>query len=321
MKKRKLILMPIVLFALIFVQCSKDDDSSGMGNKGEVMLKVTDAPADDANIKGTFITIADVKVDGQSLEGFTKQTIEISAYQKGEAKLLFDKELEAKTYNSVSIVLDNETDESGNAPGCYVLTSDDKKNNLALNGSSESEITFSKPVNVESNSQISLVVDFDLRKLIVRNTDMPEESGYKFVTSTEMESGVRMVNEQDCGEITGKVNATLNTDNDVYIFIYKKGEFNKIVESQKQGSSNVLFANAVTSAKVENDGSYMLSFIENGDYEIHLATYKKETENKWTFNGMLNADSSVSGLLLNNLSVEANSQIELNIDVLSTVLN
>ena len=181
MKKRKLTIIPVILFALIFARCSKDDN--GMIDKGEVMLKVTDAPADDTNIQGTFITIADVKVDGQSVEGFSKQTVEISAFQNGEVKLLIDKEMEAKTYNSVSIVLDNETDESGNTPGCYVLTSDNKKNNLALNGSSTSEITFSKTVNVESNGQTSLVVDFDLRKLIVRNNDTPEESGYKFVTS------------------------------------------------------------------------------------------------------------------------------------------
>ena len=315
MKKRKLTIIPVILFALIFARCSKDDN--GMINKGEVMLKVTDAPADDTNIQGTFITIADVKVDGQSVEGFSKQTVEISAFQNGEVKLLIDKEMEAKTYNSVSIVLDNETDESGNTPGCYVLTSDNKKNNLALNGSSTSEITFSKTVNVESNGQTSLVVDFDLRKLIVRNNDTPEESGYKFVTSAEMANGVRMVNEQDCGEVTGKVNATLSSDNDMYIFIYKKGKFNESVESNEQGNSNVFFANAVTSAKVENDGNYTLSFIEKGDYEIHLASYQKETENKWTFKGMLNATSTVSGLLLNDFSVEANTQIELNVNVLA----
>jgi hypothetical protein len=316
MKKSNLILVSvIILFSLIFVQCSKDE--AGMEEKGQISVKVTDAPSDDPNIKGTFITIADVKIDGQSVEGFTKQTIEISAYQKGEAKLLLNGENAAKSYSSISVVLDNETDASGNSPGCYVLTNDDKKNNLYASSVAENEITCTKDFEVVSNSETSMVIDFDLRKLVVHNTDTPEESEYKFVSSAEMKTAVRMVKEDNCGLVAGEVSNTISSDNETYVFIYEKGKFEASAEQEGQGANNVLFARAITSAKIESDGSYTLSFLEEGDYEIHLASYAKmQTENKWAFKGMLNANSAISGLLLNNISVSADTRVELNIDVL-----
>lgn len=316
MKKSNLILgSVIVLFSLLFVQCSQDE--AGMDEKGQISVKITDAPSDDPNIKGTFITIADVKIDGQSVEGFTKQTIEISAYQNGEAKLLLNGETTAKSYNSISVVLDNETDASGNAPGCYVLTNDDKKNNLYASSAAENEITIAKDFEVISNSETSMVIDFDLRKLVVHNAETPEESEYKFVSSAEMTTAVRMVKEDNCGKVAGKVNSTFSSDNEMYVFIYEKGKFEASAEQEGQGTNNVLFSRAVTSAKIASDGSYSLAFLEEGDYEIHLASYEKmQTENKWAFKGMLNASSAISGLLLNNISVSADAQVELNIDLL-----
>lgn len=85
-----------MLSAVVFVKCSKDDGPEN-GEKGTLSVQVTNAPSDDLNIQGTFVTVADVKIDGKSVEGFTKQTIEISAYQNGETKLLLSEEIDAKT--------------------------------------------------------------------------------------------------------------------------------------------------------------------------------------------------------------------------------
>ncbi|MGM0619987.1 MAG: DUF4382 domain-containing protein [Bacteroidota bacterium] len=316
MKKRKLLFPAIfiILFSTIVIGCSDENDVSNE-TKGQLSVKITDAPSDDANIQGTFVTVSDVKIDGQSVEGFTKQTIEISAYQQGNAKLLISDEVEAKSYNSISLVLDYESDESGNAPGCYVLTDDSKKHDLAAESQAQSEITFQKPFNVDANSQTSLVVDFDLRKAVTRNNESSSDSDYKFVTSTEITGAFRVVNEENSGEVHGKVNSSIATEGEQYVFIYKKGDFNASAETQGEGASNVLFANAVTSAKVESDGSYKLSFLEEGDYEVHLASYEKN-EGKSNFKTLLEANSTISGLLLNDLSVSAESSVELNISIL-----
>lgn len=316
MRKRKLILTAaIISTSMLFVQCSKDENT-GMDQKGQVSVKVTDAPSDDANIQGTFITVADVKIDGQPVEGFTKQTIEVSAYQNGEAKLLMNQEVAAKTYNSVTLVLDTEGDASGNAPGCYVLTTDDKKQNLSASSSSSIEISFNRDFTVDANGEASLVVDFDLRKLVVRDTTASaEESQYKFVTTAEMANSVRMVQEDNSGEISGKANTMFNTENEMYVYAYHKGDFDMNTETTGHGSSNVLFANAVTSAKVKADGSYTLSFLDEGDYEVHVASFEKDSGGHVMFKGLVDASSAISGILLNNVTVSANSNTELNIDI------
>ena len=72
MKRRK-VLFPILLLATVFltVQCNNDEPIDY--SKGSIKLDVTDAPSDDAKVSGVFVTIADVKIDGVSVEGFEKQ--------------------------------------------------------------------------------------------------------------------------------------------------------------------------------------------------------------------------------------------------------
>ena len=314
MRSRILIVTSVIAFAMMLVQCSSKVDET-IDGKGQILVKMTDAPSDDANIEGTFITIADVKIDGKPVEGFAKQTIEISAYQNGETKLILNEEVSTKSYSAISLVLDYESDASGVSPGCYILTSDTEKHDLSVSGEIQTEITVSKPFQVEANSETSLVVDFDIRKAVVRENDTSTGSGYTFVTPTEMESTVRVVSEENSGKISGSVNMLFTTENDSYVFIYQKGEFNVLSEGQGQGASNILFAKAVTSAKVNADGTYNLSFLEAGDYEIHVASFAQTLGDSTTFTGMFNATSATPGLLLNSISVSANAQIELDIDI------
>lgn len=312
MKTKISILLVLFIFSMVAISCSDDDDVDKQ--YGEVNVKVTDAPSDDANIQGTFVTISEVKVDGQAVEGFTAQTIEISAYQNGNAKLLISETLEADTYSSVSLVLDYQTDADGNSPGCYVLTDDDSKHALEAATSSTTEVTFNKPFDVEANGMTDLVIDFDLRKAIVRNED-GGDSEYKFVTSAELTNSLRIVQEDECGEINGEINNHSEAEGELVIFAYEKGTFNAETEAQGQGDSQVMFANAETSAKVATDGSYKLSFLPEGDYEIHIASYEEDTNGQLAFTGMVEASSSIGELLLNSISVEANSEVNLNIDL------
>jgi hypothetical protein len=299
---------------MMFVQCSSKGDET-IDKKGQIMVKMTDAPSDDANIEGTFVTIADVKIDGKSMEGFAKQTVEISAYQNGETKLILSEEVSAKSYSSISLVLDYESDASGVSPGCYILTSDAEKHDLSASTETQTEITVSNPFEVEANSETSLVVDFDIRKAVVRENDTSTGSEYRFVTQAELESAVRVFSEDNTGKISGKVNMLFTTENDRYVFVYHKGEFNIISENQGQGASNILFAKAVTSAKVNADGTYNLIFLEAGDYEIHVASFAQTLSDSTTFAGMFNASSATPGLLLNSISVSANAQLELDIAI------
>ncbi|HKJ42614.1 MAG TPA: DUF4382 domain-containing protein [Sunxiuqinia sp.] len=314
MKFKNSILFAMVALALTMVQCKKDN---GPAQQGQINVKMTDAPSDDANIKGTFVTVTDVKVDGKSVEGFTAQTIEVSAYQQGNTKLLLNKTLDAGSYNKLSMVIDYKNDASGNEPGCYVMTDDNSKHALAGATSSTAEITFNHPFQVTADGNTDMVIDFDLRKCVVRNENSSSSSKYQFVTNAEMTNAIRLVAADNCGEVNGKVSDSTSSNGELIVYAYNKGSYNESTETQGQGSSNILFANAVTSAKVANDGSYKLAFLNKGQYEIHVASYDEDsTSGKITFKGMVNASSSISGLLLNSITVDAQSQINLNIDIL-----
>lgn len=312
MKTKFSLIALTTIVMLLSIQCSKDEETK---DNGQLSVKITDAPSDDANIQATFVTIADVKVDGQSVEGFQKQTINISELHSGKTKVLLSNDVKAKTYTNISLVLDYEKDASGNAPGCYVLDKSNVKHNLSSSSSTKGEIKLNKSFLVTANGSNNLIIDFDLRKSIVYNSNSSEPQKYKFVTETELKNALRLGMEDKCGNIQGK--ATNNSGNsDFIVYAYHKGEFNASTETQTQGSSNVLFAKAVTSAKVNTDGTYKLSFLEEGDYEIHVAACKKDAATgKLTFNGMANATSLISGLVMNSVSVSAKANLELNFNI------
>lgn len=314
MEKSKLLSVVFILLSVTFFGCSDEDDEMSNKETGQLSVKLTDAPSDDTNVQGTFVTISDVKVDGESIEGFNKQTIEISAYQQGDAKLLISDEVEARSYNSITLVLDYESDASGDSPGCYVLTDDNQKHDLSAESQTQYEITFQKDFDVATNGQTSLVVDFNLRKAVTRNTEGSSESEYKFVTATEMQNAVRLVKENNAGEIEGEVSGWVDADNELYVFVYKKGEFNFSAETEGQGTSNVLFANAVTSAKVQEDGSYRLAYLEEGEYEVHVASYQQSMSH-FVFHAMLEAYSNLADLILDSISVSSETSVEVNITV------
>lgn len=311
--KTKILLFTLAVFvSLVSVQCTKD---KGTQDSGRLAVKITDAPSDDANIQATFVTIADVKVDGQSVAGFQKQTIKISDLYSGKTQVLFSGDVQANTYSNISLVMDYEKDASGNAPGCYVLDKANAKHNLSTSTSSTGEIKLEKSFLVAASGANDLIVDFDLRKSIVYNANSTESQKYKFVTDAELKNSLRLGIEDKCGDIQGKTSDN-SSNSELIVYAYHKGEYNASSETQGQGSSSVMFAKAVTSAKVNTDGSYKLSFLEEGNYEVHVASYNKDAASgKLTFSGMANANSMISGMLMNSISVSANANIELNFNI------
>jgi hypothetical protein len=311
--KSKILLFTLSLFvSLLTIQCSKDE---GTQSNGQLSVKITDAPSDDANIQAIFVTVTDVKVDGHSVEGFQKQTIKISDLQSGKTQVLFSSNVKADTYSNISLVLDYEKDASGSVPGCYVLDKTNIKHDLSGSSSATGEIKIGKSFQVTESGSTNLVMDFDLRKSIVYNENSTEPNKYKFVSSTELENSLRLVIEDKSGEIKGK--ASNNTNNsELIVYAYHKNEFNAATETKAQGSSNILFAKAVTSSKVKADGSFQLSFLEEGDYEIHVVSYGNYlSTGELNFKGLVTANSIITGLLMNNVSIAGNTSVVLNFNI------
>ncbi|MDZ7776006.1 MAG: DUF4382 domain-containing protein [Bacteroidales bacterium] len=231
--------------------------------------------------------------------------------------MLVTDNMDVQSYNNVSIVLDYEQDASGNSPGCYVLTEDDAKHNLNSSSESQSEIVIQDGFDVQSSSTKDVIIDFDLRKSIKGENEMQDESDYSFATASEMESTLRVVVESNAGHIAGETTNESSAEGKMVVYAYRKGDFNMVTETQGQGTSNIMFANAVTSTEVNSDGSYHLSFLEEGEYEIYMVNYSDNNGNgHMEFNSMMSVTSNTSGLLLDGMMVDAGTTIS--VDILIT---
>lgn len=321
MKKNKLklqlsgiVTLSIIFFLLTLASCSKNDNNNGGSGSAATAIKVTDGPIDDASVSGAFVTIADIKVDGVSIQGFTKTTVDLAAYANGSTKTLGNFNLTGKTYSSITFVLDFDADASGNAPGCYVLSSTAVKHKLQT---TSNIITVSKSYTLQNGVSNSIVADFDLRKMIIHQTGGGADH-YDFATTAELQNDVRLVVENQTGTISGNLTDNISGSTKIIAYVYKKGTFNRITEMSGQGSSNVQFSNAVSSSVVVSgltagSYSYQLHFLESGLYEVYFASYKDtNADGEFELQGTLVAVAG-GGLDLLNLNVGANATLTLNV--------
>lgn len=308
-KKLAVILAGTFLLSLIFISCSKDDDSNS--GTASTEFKITDAPIDDPSIIGAFVTITDIKLDGESVQGFTKTSVDLMAYQNGNTKSLGSFNLSSKTYNSITFVLDNDTDASGGTPGSYVVVSGVTGTTKHKLQSTSNEITITKSITLQNGTN-SVVADFDLRKMITRQTGTPDDQ-YDFTTQAELESSVRVVAESSAAMISGKLTDPVSLSDKVVVYAYKQGTFDRATEIHGQGTSNIEFKNAVTSATVGASGEYQLHFLEAGNYELHFVSYKDtNADGKLEFIGTL-VLAPVVDLDLLNLIIAANAAVTINV--------
>jgi len=285
----------ILFGSVMFMLPSCDRSNEPMG-KGEAEFQITDAPSDDAAIKGVFVTVTDIKVDGKSISGFTKQTIDLKAYQEGTTKLLGTAQLDAKAYSNITLVLDTDADATANSPGCYVLTTDNAK--FKLRSSGTVNVMASKGWSVPANGKSTIILDFDLRKSIRKMDDAAIR--YNFVSDDNLQSSVRLVSQDNAGTINGSYAEQTSSNADkVIVYVYKKGTFSATTEAQAQGDDAIFFKNAVASTEVKlglSGNSYKLAFLEAGDYELHFAGYKKDVAtSRFTFQTMLKSETSTGG--------------------------
>ncbi len=307
-----------MLFATMFfvVSCSKDDnDNGGDQQKYSTTYKITDAPIDKAGVEAVFVTITDVRVDGQSLEGFQTTTVDLKALVDGRTETLGALDLAAGSYSNVELVLDFEQDAMGNAPGCYVEMANGTKDKLEATSNT---IQVNDTYEVFAGAANEVVLDFDLRKTIKEESGTAE-TDFEFVSMSELRSGIRTVNAEVTGSIEGTVNDSQNTSDKIVVYAYEKGQFNAEAETQGSGESQVRFANAVTSDVVSGiQGSYSLNFLKEGEYELVFASYQEKQDGSGlAFNALLNAESS-AGLNLGAINVSGALQVSANVTITGT---
>ncbi|WP_235296667.1 DUF4382 domain-containing protein [Portibacter marinus] len=299
----------MMLFAILMVAAACEKEVAEIPKEetkptGRFQLEMTDSPVDHPEVEAVFITIADVKLDGESIEGFEKTTFDISAYQQGDVKVLFDGSLAVANYSDLEIVLDHAKDDQGNSPGSYVLEKDGET--YGLSELAESTIKFERTITIDSIETSNILVDFDLRKTIKEGD---EDRKYEFTAGSSFESGFRIVDKKDSGKIIGQINDPLSNSEVTVAYIYKKGTFNSEIETSAQ--DGILFANAYSSAKVDDEGNFELHYLETGKYELYFGSFDVEEDGGLSLEGRLTMDA----LNLTDIDIQANSTLNIALTV------
>ena len=299
-----------LLFISFFTACD-DEDVVVTTGEGRFALEITDAPVDDPSIQGVFVTVADVKIGGVSVEGFSRTTIEISALQNGATQLLADANLEARAYSGVEVVLDAANDAANSGgPGCYVLTDANEKVALDLSGDGSLFVSGSD-FELEQGSTFAAVIDFDLRKAITRTEE--ESMPYAFAAQNRLTSSLRFVNKAEAGTLEGNVANNSSETGTFVVFAYEAGTFSA---AEMNGEDDEIFLNAEASARVSSSGDYKLSFLESGEYELIVAAYEDEdNDGEVEFKGRLRLETLLN-INLGRVAVGANSTTTADISLL-----
>lgn len=280
MKNTNLILGTVVACCILF-GCNKDEANNQQ--KANLRLEITDAPIDRADVRAAVVTVVDVKLDGKSVEGFQTTTVDLYALTNGRSMILADAEVDAKTYSRLELILDCDENDKGDSPGCYVEDDQGTKHPL---GSGMVMLTADADAAVMANQDHNWVVDVDLRKCIVGTGE--GINPYRFSSQATLNAGVRVVEKEKTGRVTGTCSDLVTQSDVIVVFAYKAGAFQEEEEWGIPGPGEAMFPNAVTSGKVDGSGSFSLHFLEAGDYELHFAGYNESAANgELTLKGML----------------------------------
>ncbi|WP_247235251.1 DUF4382 domain-containing protein [Telluribacter sp. SYSU D00476] len=295
--------------------CDMEDDTNidPSGTGGRLKVEMTDAPIDEASVQGVFVTVTEVRVDGKKWEAFQgPKTVNLLELQGGKTVTLTEGDVSMGSFDKLTLVLDYERDANGNAPGCYIQRQDGTKNKLVVSGNARTDIEIKGPkVDIAEGQTQTVVMDFDLRKAIKEQGGASKD--YAFVTYGELQSSIRFVKKESTGSITGKLNNyNASTNGKAVAYVYTKGSFKQNTETSGQGESQVRFKNSVTSTKVNSDGSFTAAFIPEGEYELHVVTYRQEGSGQLNLNTFLDLNSETN---LNAISVKANSQTNLSLSI------
>lgn len=313
-KQSKMVALGLLALSVFAFSCD-DNDSTPKGDindpdqaQGSLSFGITDAPIDQADVSAAFVTVTEIKVDGQTFSGFQgPKTFNLLALQNGNSLDLGQGNVAAGSYSSLEMVIDAENDASGSGPGCYILKTDGTKEKLELASGSTASITMApSDFKIEENANTEIIMDFDLRKS-VKSTG----GDYSFVTNSELNAAVRAENKAMTGAIKGKIDNAAAASGKVVVYVYEKGTFDANTETTAQGSSGIMYANAVSSAKVNADGTFNLSFLSEGNYEIQCEM-PEEDESGLTLSTLLELESSAD---LSNVGVNAGAETDLSLSL------
>ena len=265
-----ILLISILTFsAFIISSCQKDTAST----KGMLHLSLTDAPIDEYDITGVYITITGLQYNqGDEWQVFEEfegpQTFNLLNLTDGVSSPLGIFELEPGVYKQIRFMLDAPAQGSGNHanPGCYLEFGGDPENTQPLFVPSGAQTGYKAigEFTIPENGDLFVMADSDVRKSVVAAGN----SG-KFL----LKPTIRLIVEDRSGNIAGTL---FNTEEgiDYLVYAYGAGSYEE-AEAADPVDDNPRFPNAITSDNVEleeDEYVFFLGFLPAGIYDLVLVS-------------------------------------------------
>ncbi len=258
-------LLAAVLFA--FPTACEDDEDLGTGT---INLSITDAPIDDSDVTGVFITINSMQyhkqdADWETFEGYNgPRTINLLNLTDGASELLGNFEMEAGTYTQLRFILDAPLKGQGTPtnPGCYLKYENGDSLALFVPSAGESGFKGTGEFVVPSNGSVDITADFDARKSVVK----AGVSGMYILKPT-----IRLIVDNQAGSISGAV-TNIPDNTDIIVYAYENDTYES-GEADDPEAEEARFPNAVTSDNLDDQNNYILSYLAPKTYDLIVARY------------------------------------------------
>ncbi|MFO7997925.1 MAG: DUF4382 domain-containing protein, partial [Bacteroidales bacterium] len=278
------------------------EDNSGTGsNTGVMHLSITDAPIDQFDITGVFITVTEVQIhmgeeNWMVIEDFdgpvTYNLLELS---HGISELMASAELTAGNYTQIRFLLDAPVNsEQGNHsnPGCYLEFADGTTVPLFVPSGAETGYKATGDFTIPVNGEVHVTADFDVRKSVV----VAGQSGLFILKPT-----IRLVVDDQAGNISGTI-INLEEEYDAVIYAYEAGTYQES-EAADPLPDTPRFPNAISSDMADEEGHFMIPFLAPGTYDLVVTTSLDGL-----FTGVLGMVMDVTVVSQQNTSVDIDAE-------------
>lgn len=268
---KKIIRLSVFFFAslaVLMMACSEDS------NKGRIQLYLADAPVDDANVDGVFLSITGVELRGangwETVATYEEPvSINILDYQEGKSYFLTEEELTAGTYTEARLML-NASVENGapnNNPGCYIRYKDGSSQELFVPSGAQSGYKVKGDFTLAPEGTVAVTLDFDVRKSIVS-----AGASQRYL----LKPVVRLIANQNAAIIEGTYEG-VEAGSRLVVYAYEKGTY-VATEAEADAETGLRFANAVTSTSLDANGNFTLAFLNAGEYDLVFVSIDEEGE-------------------------------------------
>ncbi len=238
---------------------SESGDTVPSSSTGEVVLKLTDAPTDDANVKGVYVTFdalryqyADSNDSWQDVDLNESRTINLLDLQDGNTTLLNHVELPAGEISHVRFVID--TDD------CWIDFFEGEIQPLEVPSGDQTGFKAIGGFTIPAGGIVNVTADFDVRKSVTVTGNVDKNVNVRY----KLRPTIKIIDNTEVGEINGTMTLDANGSK-VIVYAYTDGGFDS-------NESNTSFSNAVLSTDA-TDGSYTLPWLTVGTYDLVVASH------------------------------------------------